>query len=111
MSTMTMHNKSARQAVAQAFAAFAKRHPDYAASLFDESFLQRRVAPLLSAPGGATILTPEWLAGAWAAQFAGRGLSILAGALPVAADFIDLLKRALASTTAQLPALKPAEVA
>lgn len=111
MSTMTMHNKSAHQAVAKAFAAFAQRHPDYAASLFDEPFLQRRVAPLLSAPGGAAALTPEWLAGAWAAQFAGRGLSIVAGALPVAADFIGLLRRAVASTTTQLPALQPAEVA
>jgi hypothetical protein len=108
---MTMHNKSARQAVAKAFAAFSQRHPDYAASLFDEPFLQSRVTPLLNTPGGAATLTPEWLAGAWAAQFAGRGLSILAAALPVAADYIALLGRAVASTTTQLPALQLKEVA
>jgi hypothetical protein len=106
----TMHSYSARQAVAQAFAAFAQRHPDYAASLFDEPFLQSRVAPLLAAPGGAAKLTPEWLAGAWAAQFAGRGLSILAAALPVAADFISLLAAALAPAPGALTLLKPTEV-
>jgi hypothetical protein len=110
MSPKTMHSHSARQAVAEAFAAFARRHPDYAASLFDEPFLQSRVTPLLTAPGGASALTAEWLAGAWAAQFAGRGLPILAAALPVAADFIGILERAL-TPAHPLSTLQPMEAA
>jgi hypothetical protein len=108
---MTTHSHSARQAVAAAFATFARRHPEYVASLFDEPFLQSRVAPLLAAPGGAAALTPEWLAGAWAAQFAGRGLSILAAALPVAADFIAILERALTPAAPTLSTLQLTEAA
>jgi hypothetical protein len=109
MSPMTMHSHSARQAIARAFATFARRHPDYAASLFDESFLQSRVAPLLTEPGGAAALTPEWLAGAWAAQFAGRSLSILAAALPVAADYIGMLEHTLTPAARPLSTLQPTE--
>ncbi|HMQ31492.1 MAG TPA: hypothetical protein PKD53_12250 [Chloroflexaceae bacterium] len=95
---VTLRSAAAGQAVARAFTAFAQRHPTYAEALFDEHFLQSRVAPLLRAPGGAAALTPEWLAGAWAAQFGGRAAdteALVEAATPVAADFIELLARVI----------------
>lgn len=95
---VTLRSAVARQAVAAAFAAFAPLHPTFVDSLFDEHFLMTRVVPLLRTPGAAIILTPEWLAGAWVAQF-GRHVEdperLVAEATPVAADFIGQLRLAL----------------
>lgn len=110
----TLRSTAAREAVAAAFAAFASGHPHYVESLFDEHFLQTRVAPLLQAPGGAAALTLAWLAGAWAAQFGGRSGDperLVAEATPVAADFITQLLRALAPPSGSLLALSNREVA
>jgi hypothetical protein len=110
----TLRSAVAREAVAAAFAAFAPRHPAYIQNLFDEHFLQSQVAPLLRAPGAAAALTPEWLAGAWAAQFGGHSDNqehLVAQAIPVAADFIDQLIRALVPPSGSLLALDKWEVA
>lgn len=110
----TLRSTVAREAVAAAFAAFAPAHPDYVESLFDEHFLQTRAAPLLGTPGGAAELTPAWLAEAWAAQFGGRSGDperLVVEAIPVAADFINQLIRALAPPGGALLALYSQEVA
>lgn len=94
----TLRSHVAGQAVAEAYAAFKTRHPDYAAALFDEHFLRTRVTPLLSAPGGASTLTPDWLAEAWAAQFNSHVRNpthLIVAATSAATDYIDLLLRAL----------------
>lgn len=106
---ITLRSAIAREAVATAFAAFAPRHPTYVANLFDEHFLQSRVAPLLRVPGGSAALSPEWLAGAWTAQFdqdTSNPELLIKEATPVAADFIDQLIRALARPAGSLQVLQ-----
>lgn len=110
----TLSSHTVREALSRAFAAFRARHPDYAAALFDEHFLRIQVLPLLAAPDGAAALTPDRVAKAWSAQFSGgaRGReNLIAWALPVAADFIDLLARTLALPDEPRLALSQQEVA
>lgn len=104
----TPRSDTVRAAVSSAFAAFAPHHPAFVGSLFDERLLQARVAPLLDTPEGVSQITPAWLAGAWAAQF-GENVTnerLVALALPVAADFIRHLIRALAPPAGSLLALE-----
>jgi hypothetical protein len=93
-------NQFARDAVDRAFTAFQSRHPDYAASLFDEHFLHVSVAPLITAPGDLAALSADQIAEAWADQYRGRARGrekLIAGAAAVAADFIELLTVAVAA--------------
>jgi hypothetical protein len=86
-------------ALARAFATFADRHPNWAASLFDQSFLVGPAAPLLArclTPAGSP--DPSELAHVWAAQLgpenttrAGR----LSEATAVSGDFLRMFEAEL----------------
>lgn len=84
-------------ALTRAYTAFVQRHPDWAATLFDEHFLVHGAAPLLAQTLlRASPATPTAFAAAWADQLTlapeGRARRI-AELTPVAADFLQLLDR------------------
>ena len=59
-----------KQAIHRAFQKFARRHPRWAISLFDEHFLAGALTPLLVGDGQPPRLpTTDELVAAWAAQF------------------------------------------
>jgi hypothetical protein len=85
-----------RHALGRAYQGFARQHPEWAASLFDEHFIARRVEPLLF--GGlshSSRQAPADLARAWADQFGPSRRDGQpppgAGAVEVAADFLARL--------------------
>lgn len=63
---------SEKKAVSRAFAQFAARHPEWAASLFDEYFLQGLAAPILAShienpsASDAAALASAWSVQLWA---------------------------------------------
>jgi AAA ATPase domain len=80
-----------------AFADFRKRHPQYAAALFDETLLTSdAVAPILAAclPTGAPP-DARALAAAWQRQMPGRRGTPSETTVTVAADFLEMLGRRL----------------
>ena len=86
-------------ALAHAYAAFARHHPQWAASLFDEHFLTHRAAPFLARclTRGAS-LDPAELASAWADQMslpAGERQRRIAELTPACADFLGWLESEL----------------
>ncbi len=81
-------------ALTRAYTAFVQRHPDWAATLFDEHFLVHGAAPLLAQTLlRASPATPTAFAAAWADQLTlapeGRARRI-AELTPIAADFLQL---------------------
>jgi hypothetical protein len=96
------------RAIARAYRQFARRHPRWAESLFDEYFLTHAAAPLLSYPRRPT---PAELARAWAAQFALPPVSWPNGspdeAVLVAADFLCYLDDELDRIAIGWPVAQP----
>jgi hypothetical protein len=86
-------------ALARAFATFADRHPNWAASLFDRSFLVGPAAPLLArclTPAGPP--DPSELAHVWAAQMGPENTARdgrLSEATAVARDFLRVFEAEL----------------
>jgi hypothetical protein len=86
-----------RRAVRRAYKRFARQHPRWANSLFDEYFLSNDALPILM----TAQRTQTWpvaldLALAWLAQFrqgrCGHTPAQVAAALPVATAFLDCLQ-------------------
>ncbi len=76
----------------QAFRIFARKHPEWAASLFDEHFLTHRAAPILARhlaspiPPDAVALAHAWTEQIWVAPDQRRAK--LDELTPIAADFL-----------------------
>jgi hypothetical protein len=86
-----------RCALDRAHASFARRHPRWAAGLFDRHFLAWRVEPLINrALHSAAPISPAALARAWAEQFGPGAAQALrrhsADVIAVAEDFLALLE-------------------
>lgn len=85
-----------RRAVERAYATFTQRHPELAASLFDEHFLQHGAAAVLTRFWQySTPLDADKLATAWAKQLGPASSSVTelrkVELTLVAADFLDWL--------------------
>jgi hypothetical protein len=98
--TERQHKLALRRAQARAFAAFAEQHPAWAASLFDEHFLDHAAAPLLQRyllPEGAP--TAIELGAAYYAQLSNTGYEPrgFAEAITAASRFLALLDHELGS--------------
>jgi hypothetical protein len=82
-----------------AYAEFARRYPEWVASLFDEHFVKLHVLPILRSAGALGRPAPAALvAYAWAAQLnnsPARQRELAAGALPVATQFLNLVQQAV----------------
>lgn len=94
----TLHHVALRRAQARAFKTFAQQNQAWAASLFDEFFLNHAAAPLLQRrlrPGDGP--TAAELAAAWASQLAANTVNprTIAEAVVVAARFLALLDQEL----------------
>lgn len=113
---MYLYRWAIRRVLQQAYIPFARRYPQWAASLFDEHFLVHRVAPLLLVPdSGQVPLSAATIAGAWAAQLGTSGAPRQkqnVEATPVAAEFLRLLKHELSHAAFALAVFKePVQVA
>ncbi|WP_420641848.1 hypothetical protein [Candidatus Leptofilum sp.] len=87
---------STPHAVKAAYQTFQQSHPEWAASLFDETFLCRNAAPLFA---NGTLPTAEQLATAWRNQFnvgsPDQQTADIQKVMPVAAVFLQLVRREL----------------
>lgn len=85
-----------KRSIHRAYQNFARQHPRYAASLFDEHFLVKTLSPAKQSSGEAAKRpSAQALARAWAAQFYSPGESqgSFDGVESVAADFLAYLER------------------
>jgi hypothetical protein len=87
--------RALRRAIAAAYPAFARQHPSWVASFFDEHFLTVHAAPLLLATWeSGRHLSPDRLADEWRGQFLPTNRiadQIGSGATQVAASFLAML--------------------
>lgn len=89
-------NQTLQTAVRTAYDQFARQHPEWVASLFDQSFLDKEAAVLFA---NNTLPSATRLAIAWCNQF-GTGLSAkkaadIETALPAAKTFLALVSQEL----------------
>ena len=91
-------------AVQRAYASFAKRYPEWVATLFDEHFVQTHLLPLLvHASWKAVTVTPEQVARLWAQQISilpTRQQQYAVDVLPTATYFLARVADALTEVDA-----------
>jgi len=90
-----------RAAIERAYRAFGRSNPRWTASFFDEYFITQTVVRWLGAPRSAGSITASRLAAAWAMQLTTqpvRSAELRAECLPVAAEFLRLLREELPPT-------------
>jgi hypothetical protein len=102
-------------AVVRACARFGQLYPEWAASLFDQTMIERAVAGWIVAPRLAPkALTAYTLAAAWATQLSAqpdRQAQLTSQALPIAAAYLRLLEHELPAAPRLLPIYVPDESA
>jgi hypothetical protein len=96
------------RAFQQAYALFRERHPEWADSLFDQPFLERRIASLLK----DDLVLPTGLSlASWWADHLGLGdrqrAYWVSRLTPAASDFLHLLQAALRQPEPVAPLLRP----
>lgn len=100
--------RALRTALRDAYASFAKQHPEWTVNFFDEHFVQSKLLPLLErAADEAVTVTPDQVAQLWVKQFSlllTRQRQHLATVMPIAAHFLALLADEMAANS-QPPAL------
>jgi hypothetical protein len=90
-----------QRAIGRAFAAFEKKHPNWASSMFDKHFLQHGAAAIIEKymRGDDASDAAEELASAWVHQLGASSALrpwLQADALPAAAEFLHLIQGELA---------------
>lgn len=91
---------ASQRAIGRAFAAFEKKHPDWASSMFDKHFLQHgAVAIIEKYIRGDEAPDAEELASAWVHQLGASSAlrsRLQADAFPAATEFLQLIQGELA---------------
>jgi len=108
MNFLISRDRFKARAFQQAYALFRERHPEWAESLFDQPFLEPRMALLLK----DNLVLPTGLSlASWWADHLGLGdeqrAYWVSRLTPVASDFLHLLRTALQQPQPVAPLLRP----